>query len=102
MRFTQILLVSDGYREAAICLYLEALMDRNGTVNLLTAREAASFLRVSLFTLNRIERQGSIVPYRTPGGHRRYSMAMLNVYLQASRSNLPSLHSLSAGTSAEV
>ena len=53
---------------------------------LLTAREAAHYLRVSLFTLNKIERQGRIVPFRTPGGHRRYDLAMLNEYLQASRS----------------
>ena len=53
---------------------------------LLTAREAARYLRVSLFTLNKIERQGRIVPFRTPGGHRRYNVAMLNEYLQASRS----------------
>lgn len=53
---------------------------------LLTAREAARYLRVSLFTLNKIERQGRIVPFRTPGGHRRYNLTMLNEYLQASRS----------------
>ena len=38
---------------------------------LLTAKEAASYLRISLFTLRKIEQQGLIVPYRTPGGHRR-------------------------------
>jgi len=52
---------------------------------LLTAREAAAYLRVSLFTLNRIERQGQVRPFRTPGGHRRYSLGMLNDYLQHSR-----------------
>ena len=52
---------------------------------LLTAREAAAYLRVSLFTLNRIEKQGQVVPFRTPGGHRRYSLGMLNEYLQHSR-----------------
>jgi excisionase family DNA binding protein len=52
---------------------------------LLTAKEAASYLRISLFTLRKIEQQGLIVPYRTPGGHRRYSQAMLNEYLEASR-----------------
>ena len=52
---------------------------------LLTAREAAAYLRVSLFTLNRIERQGRVRPFRTPGGHRRYSLGMLNDYLQHSR-----------------
>ncbi len=52
---------------------------------LLTAKEAASYLRISLFTLRKIEQQGLIVPYRTPGGHRRYSQAMLNEYLEKSR-----------------
>ena len=52
---------------------------------LLTAKEAASYLRISLFTLRKIEQQGLIVPYRTPGGHRRYSQEMLNEYLEESR-----------------
>ena len=52
---------------------------------LLTAKEAASYLRISLFTLRKIEQQGLIVPYRTPGGHRRYSQEMLNEYLENSR-----------------
>ncbi len=52
---------------------------------LLTAKEAAAYLRISLFTLRKIEQQGLIVPYRTPGGHRRYSLDMLNEYLESSR-----------------
>ena len=52
---------------------------------LLTAREAASYMRISLFTLSKIERGGALVPFRTPGGHRRYSLAMLNEYLENSR-----------------
>jgi len=55
---------------------------------LLTAKEAAAYLRISLFTLRKIEQQGLIVPYRTPGGHRRYSIDMLNEYLENSR-NFP-------------
>jgi excisionase family DNA binding protein len=51
----------------------------------MTAKEAAAYLRVSLFTLRKIEQQGSLVPYRTPGGHRRYSIDMLNKYLEKSR-----------------
>ncbi len=54
-------------------------------VSLMTAREAAKYLRVSQFTLDKIERQGGLVPYRTPGGHRRYSLRMLNQYLNNSR-----------------
>jgi excisionase family DNA binding protein len=52
---------------------------------LLTAKEAARYLRVSMFTLSKIEREGGLVPYRTPGGHRRYSLRMLNEYLNKSR-----------------
>ncbi|HID64054.1 MAG TPA: helix-turn-helix domain-containing protein [Anaerolineae bacterium] len=56
-------------------------------LTLLNAREAAQYLRVSLFTLSRIEREGGIVPFRTPGGHRRYSLRMLHEYLEKSRSS---------------
>jgi excisionase family DNA binding protein len=54
---------------------------------LLTAKEAAQYLRVSLLTLSKIEKEGGIVPFRTPGGHRRYSLEMLNEYLEKSRAN---------------
>jgi excisionase family DNA binding protein len=53
---------------------------------LLTAKEAAEYLRVSLLTLGKIEKQGGIIPFRTPGGHRRYSMEMIQRYLEGSRS----------------
>jgi excisionase family DNA binding protein len=54
-------------------------------MNLMTAKEAARYLRVSMFTLSKIEREGGLIPYRTPGGHRRYSLRMLNRYLNSSR-----------------
>ena len=54
-------------------------------MGLLTAREAAQHLHVSLFTLGRIEKEGLLVPFRTPGGHRRYSLEMLNEYLEHTR-----------------
>lgn len=54
---------------------------------LLTAREAADFLNVSMFTLSKIEREGNLVPFRTPGGHRRYSLQMLREYLESTRSH---------------
>ena len=53
-------------------------IDLPGRLNLLTAREAAVYLRVSLSTLHRIERRGLLTPLRTPGGHRRYTLEMLN------------------------
>ena len=52
---------------------------------LMTAREAAAYLHVSLSTLQLIERQGGLTPFRTPGGHRRYSREMVEAYLEASR-----------------
>ncbi len=56
-----------------------------GRMNLMTAKEAARYLRVSMFTLSKIDKGGGLVPYRTPGGHRRYSIRMLNRYLNSSR-----------------
>ena len=53
--------------------------------HLVTAREAALYLCVSLATLDRMEKQGEVVPYRTLGGHRRYSLATLNEWLEQSR-----------------
>jgi len=53
--------------------------------SLMTAKEAAEYLRVSLLTLSKIEKEGTIIPFRTPGGHRRYSVEMLNEYLEQSR-----------------
>jgi len=58
-------------------------------MNLMTAKEAAGYLRVSLFTLSKIEGQGGLVPYRTPGGHRRYSIEMLYEYLSNSHQRVP-------------
>lgn len=54
-------------------------------MTILTAKEAAEYLRVSLYTLRRMESEGSLIPFRTPGGHRRYSLRMLNEYLEKSR-----------------
>jgi excisionase family DNA binding protein len=53
--------------------------------SLMTAREAADYMRISLFTLSKIEKRGELVPFRTPGGHRRYSVGMLNEYLENTR-----------------
>lgn len=57
----------------------------NSAMSLLTAKEAADYLHVSLFTLGRMEKEGLLAPFRTPGGHRRYSQEMLDDYLEASR-----------------
>ena len=58
-------------------------------LTILTAKEAAEYLRVSLYTLRRMETNGNLTPYRTPGGHRRYSLKMLNEYLGRSRTRSP-------------
>ncbi|MEO0250421.1 MAG: helix-turn-helix domain-containing protein [candidate division WOR-3 bacterium] len=54
-------------------------------LTILTAKEAAEYLRVSLYTLRRMENEGSLIPFRTPGGPRRYSLQMLTEYLEQSR-----------------
>lgn len=54
-------------------------------LTLLNAREAAVYLHISLYTLGRIEAEGALVPFRTPGGHRHYSKRMLDEYLEWSR-----------------
>ncbi len=51
----------------------------------LSARGAAKYLGISLATLRKIESTGALVPSRTPGGHRRYSVAMLDEYFEQSR-----------------
>lgn len=56
-------------------------------IPLLTADEAARFLHVSAFTLRKIEREGHLVPFRTPGGHRRYSIEMLGRYLESTQNH---------------
>jgi excisionase family DNA binding protein len=54
-------------------------------MTILTAKEAAEYLRVSLYTLRKMEMEGLLDPFRTPGGHRRYSLNMLDEYLEKSR-----------------
>jgi len=52
---------------------------------LVTAKEAATYLGISLSTLNRIEKEARLLPFRTPGGHRRYDRSMLDEYLESTR-----------------
>ena len=61
----------------------EKVLDEEMTI--LTAKEAAEYLRVSLYTLRKMEKEGGLIPFRTPGGHRRYSLRMLDEYLEKSR-----------------
>jgi len=57
----------------------------NSRSRLFTAKEAVAYLGISLSTLNRIEKEGRLVPFRTPGGHRRYDQRMLDDYLESTR-----------------
>ncbi len=57
---------------------------------LLNSREAARYLGISLNTLYRMEKGGMLRPFRTPGGHRRYPVDMLDAYLERSRDGKPS------------
>ena len=51
----------------------------------MTARQAAEYLGVSLVTLRKMEKEAELVPFRTPGGHRRYSLEVLEEYIQSKR-----------------
>lgn len=57
----------------------------NSRSRLLTAKEATAYLGISLSTLSRIEKDAALVPFRTPGGHRRYDRKMLDEYLESTR-----------------
>jgi len=51
----------------------------------MTARQAAEYLGVSIVTLTKMEKEGELVPFRTPGGHRRYSLEILEEYVEGKR-----------------
>ena len=51
----------------------------------ITARRAAEYLGVSLVTLRKMEKEAELVPFRTPGGHRRYSLEVLEEYVETKR-----------------
>lgn len=62
---------------------MEEAMDR--TKFQLRALQAAEYLGVSLATLRKMEKDGELVPFHTPGGHRRYSFEMLEEYVESNR-----------------
>ncbi len=51
----------------------------------ITATQAAEYLGVSLVTLRKMEKKGDLVPFRTPGGHRRYSLEILEECVRKKR-----------------
>lgn len=52
---------------------------------LMTAKEAAEYLWVSLYTLQRMD--GDIRPAKLAGGKRSYKVKWLNEYLEGSKGN---------------
>ena len=52
---------------------------------LMTVEEAADYLRISKSTLKKAEKTGALRPFKTPGGHRRYSIKILNEYLESTK-----------------
>jgi DNA-binding transcriptional MerR regulator len=50
-----------------------------------SAEDAARYLRVSLATLWKIEKEGRLAPRRNHKGQRWYTLAQLNRYLNESR-----------------
>ena len=69
---------------------------------LYSAKEATAYLGISLSTLGRIERQGLLVPFRTPGGHRRYAKEMLDDYLETTRIQHNAVNELSVLGDVEI
>jgi excisionase family DNA binding protein len=50
---------------------------------LMTISSAANYLGLSTSTLRKMEKKGVLIPYHTPGGHRRYTRQMLDRYLES-------------------
>lgn len=51
--------------------------------DVMTAEEAAKYMRVSLFTLHRMDEK--LRPAKLTGGHRRYRRRWLNKYYEESK-----------------
>lgn|GEM_PF-650700 len=54
----------------------------------LRAPQAAEYLGVSLMTLTKMEKRGELIPFHTPGGHRRYSIELLEAYVRKNRQSV--------------
>lgn len=52
---------------------------------LLTTKQAANHIGVSISTLYRMINKGILVPNKTPGGQRRFSIEMLDAFLESSK-----------------
>ena len=64
---------------------------------LLNTKETANYLGVSISTVYRMEEQGILIPSKTPGGQRRFSIKKLDEYIENSKSiTAPQLHNNSS------
>ena len=59
-----------------------ALVGRQSVLQWLTLKEASEFLGVHFTTLRKWADEGEIRVFRTPGGHRRFSVADLRRFLE--------------------
>lgn len=59
-----------------------ALVGGQGVIQWLTLREASEFLGIHFTTLRKWSDEGEIRVFRTPGGHRRFSVADLRRFLE--------------------
>lgn len=72
------------------------------TVQWLTLKEASDFLGVHFTTLRTWADAGEVRVFRTPGGHRRFSLDDLRRFLDARDSHLPTVNSSSMMNAALV
>lgn len=77
-------------------------MQESSTQDMLSVSKAAKLLGVSNSTLYRMEEQGRVTPFKTPGGQRRYSRAALLAYLESSVKIKASSSQASKGVSKDV
>jgi excisionase family DNA binding protein len=54
--------------------------------NSYSSRKAAAYLGISVSTLYRLDRDGLLKPFMTPGGHRRFTQSDLDRYIETSKS----------------
>lgn len=57
-------------------------MDLKVIDNMLSITDAAAYLKVSDDTLRLWDKDGKLKPYRTPGGHRRYTKEQLDEFMK--------------------
>ena len=61
------------------------MTNKQGRFGAMTQEEAAAYLKADEAAIEKAVELGQIVPYHTPGGHRRYSIRTPNEYLEKSK-----------------